>query len=82
MYQRFKLQQIDRRLAEFDFRYNNRSGLGVEDTERVAKIAKERRVNCCIVGRPPRPRRQNGGLVMRRRLDIGPVDLGDRKGRP
>jgi hypothetical protein len=40
IYQRSKLQKIDRRLAEFDFRYNNRSGLGVEDTERVAKIAK------------------------------------------
>jgi hypothetical protein len=40
IYQRSKLQKIDRRLAKFDFRYNNRSGLGVEDTERVAKIAK------------------------------------------
>jgi transposase-like protein len=30
---------LHRYLAEFDFRYNNRSGLGVEDTERVAKIA-------------------------------------------
>jgi hypothetical protein len=24
--------------AEFDFRYNNRSKLGIEDTERAAKI--------------------------------------------
>jgi transposase-like protein len=31
---------LHRYLAEFDFRYNNRSKLGVEDTERVAKIAK------------------------------------------
>lgn len=30
---------LHRYLAEFDFRYNNRSKLGVEDTERVAKIA-------------------------------------------
>jgi ISXO2-like transposase domain len=32
-------QHLDRYLAEFDFRYNNRSGLGVEDAERVTKIA-------------------------------------------
>jgi transposase-like protein len=32
-------QHLHRYLAEFDFRYNNRSGLGVEDTERVSKIA-------------------------------------------
>jgi transposase-like protein len=31
---------LHRYLREFDFRYNNRSGLGIEDTERVAKIAK------------------------------------------
>ena len=31
---------LHRYLAEFDFRYNNRSKLGVKDTERVAKIAK------------------------------------------
>jgi hypothetical protein len=30
---------LHRYLAEFDFRYNNRSGLGIEDTERVRKIA-------------------------------------------
>jgi len=29
---------LHRYLAEFDFRYNNRSSLGVEDTERAAKI--------------------------------------------
>ena len=28
-------------LAKFDFRYNNRSGLGVEDTERASKIIKQ-----------------------------------------
>jgi transposase-like protein len=32
-------QHLHRYLAEFDFRYNNRSGLGVEDKERVTKIA-------------------------------------------
>ena len=30
---------LHRYLAEFDFRYNNRSRLGVEDVERVQKIA-------------------------------------------
>jgi hypothetical protein len=28
---------LHRYLREFDFRYNNRSGLGVEDTERAAR---------------------------------------------
>lgn len=32
-------QHLHRYLAEFDFRYNNRSGLGTEDKERVTKIA-------------------------------------------
>ncbi|MEX2166835.1 MAG: IS1595 family transposase [Methyloceanibacter sp.] len=32
---------LHRYLAEFDFRYNNRSGLGVEDTERASKIIKQ-----------------------------------------
>jgi transposase-like protein len=32
-------QHLHRYLAEFDFRYNNRSKLGIEDTERVARIA-------------------------------------------
>ena len=31
---------LPRYLAEFDFRYNNRSALGVEDTERVEMIIK------------------------------------------
>jgi hypothetical protein len=29
---------LHRYLAEFDFRYNNRSGLGIEDAERADKI--------------------------------------------
>jgi transposase-like protein len=33
-------QHLYRYLAEFDFRYNNRSGLGVEDGERAAKALK------------------------------------------
>ncbi|MGH6837301.1 MAG: IS1595 family transposase [Methylocella sp.] len=32
-------QHLHRYLGEFDFRYNNRSGLGIEDKERVTKIA-------------------------------------------
>jgi transposase-like protein len=31
---------LHRYLAEFDFRYNNRTGLGVEDTERAARALK------------------------------------------
>jgi len=33
-------QHLHRYLAEFDFRYNNRSGLGVEDIERAQRILK------------------------------------------
>jgi hypothetical protein len=32
-------QHLHRYLAEFDFHYNSRSGLGIEDAERVSKIA-------------------------------------------
>jgi len=38
VYQHCSEAHLHRYLAEFDFRYNNRSGLGVEDTERAAKI--------------------------------------------
>ena len=31
-------QHLHRYLAEFDFRYSNRSALGVEDTERTDKL--------------------------------------------
>jgi hypothetical protein len=33
-------QHLHRYLTEFDFRYNNRSGLGVEDVERAARTLK------------------------------------------
>jgi hypothetical protein len=36
-YQHCKEKHLHRYLAEFDFRYNNRSALGVEDKERTAK---------------------------------------------
>ncbi len=43
-YGRVTVNQIEiracHRKSEFDFRYNNRSKLGVEDAERVAKIVK------------------------------------------
>jgi transposase-like protein len=38
VYQHCGEAHLDRYVAEFDFRYNNRSGLGVEDTECAAKI--------------------------------------------
>jgi hypothetical protein len=34
---------LHRYLAEFDFRYSNPSGLGVEDTERAALIVQQAR---------------------------------------
>ena len=36
-YQHCKEKHLHRYLAEFDFRYNNRSALGVEDKERATK---------------------------------------------
>jgi transposase-like protein len=39
-YQHCNEKHLHRYLAEFDFRYNNRTALGVSDAQRVAKIAK------------------------------------------
>ncbi|ODR98397.1 transposase [Methyloceanibacter methanicus] len=41
VYQHCGEAHLHRYVAEFDFRYNNRSGLGVEDTERTAKIIEQ-----------------------------------------
>ena len=40
VYQHCSEKHLHRYLAEFDFRYNNRAALKVDDAERVAKIAK------------------------------------------
>ncbi len=40
VYQHCDEKHLHRYLAEFDFRFNNRTALGVTDSERVAKIAK------------------------------------------
>jgi len=37
-YHHVSQQHLKRYLGEFDFRYNERSGLGVEDNERADKI--------------------------------------------
>jgi transposase-like protein len=39
-YQHCAEKHLHRYLAEFDFRYNNRKGLGVEDAERAARMVK------------------------------------------
>ena len=39
VYQHCGEKHLHRYLAEFDFRYSNRSALGVEDQERVSRIA-------------------------------------------
>jgi transposase-like protein len=39
VYQHCSEKHLHRYLAEFDFRYSNRSAIGVEDVERVTKIA-------------------------------------------
>ena len=41
VYQHCGEAHLHRYVAEFDFRYNNRSGLGVEDTERAGKIIQQ-----------------------------------------
>jgi len=38
IYQHCKKKHLHRYLAEFDFRYNNRSALGFEDPERAEKL--------------------------------------------
>ena len=38
VYQHCGESHLQRYVAEFDFRYNNRTALGVEDTERASKI--------------------------------------------
>jgi len=40
VYQHCKEKHLHRYLAEFDFRYSNRSALGVEDKERAEKLVK------------------------------------------
>jgi hypothetical protein len=40
VYQHCAEKHLHRYLAEFDFRYNNRTALGMDDVTRVAKIAK------------------------------------------
>jgi transposase-like protein len=40
VYQHCKEKHLHRYLSEFDFRYSNRSALGVEDMERAEKLAK------------------------------------------
>jgi hypothetical protein len=40
IYQHCSEQHLHRYVAEFDFRYNNRSKLGVEDAERTANVLK------------------------------------------
>ncbi len=41
IYQHCAEAHLHRYLAEFDFRYNNRSALGVEDTERTTKLIQQ-----------------------------------------
>ena len=40
VYQHCAEKHLHRYLAEFDFRYNNRSALGVNDGERAEQLAK------------------------------------------
>jgi hypothetical protein len=53
-YQHCAEKHLHRYLAEFDFRHNNRTALGVDDSERAVKLAKG------IVGKRLTYRRPNG----------------------
>jgi len=60
-YQHMSQKHLARYLAEFDFRYNNRKGLGIEDVERadnIVKAAPGKRLTYRI------PRKRNGKAVV------------------
>ena len=52
VYQHCGEKHLHRYLAEFDFRYSNRSALGVEDQERVAKIVEGAKGKRLVYRRP------------------------------
>ena len=66
-------QHLDRYLAEFDFRYNNRSGLGVEDNERSEKAIRARLESGCSIKNLVRPRtpKQEARTFLRWRSKLG-----------
>ncbi len=57
VYQHCSEKHLHRYLREFDFRYSNRSALGVEDKERVSRIA------AGISGKRLTYRRSNEALI-------------------
>ena len=70
-YQHCKEKHLHRYLAEFDFRYNNRSALGVEDEERARKASLAPRVSASpieqLVSSDPKQEKSR----TRRRSDLG-----------
>ena len=52
VYQHCGEKHLHRYLAEFDFRYSNRSALGIEDAVRVAKIVEGARASGWMYRRP------------------------------
>jgi len=53
VYQHCSEKHLHRYLAEFDFRYNNRTALGIEDVERAMKApsgAKGKRLTYTVAG--------------------------------
>jgi len=58
VYQHCGEQHLHRYLSEFDFRYSNRSKLGVEDTERAGLAAKGARGKRLTYRSPRNPRAQ------------------------
>src|SRR5271170_4380503 len=61
VYQHCGEQHLHRYLSEFDFRYSNRSALGVEDTERATLAAKGARGKRLTYRSPRNPRTQQAG---------------------
>ena len=55
-YHHVSQQHLKRYLAEFDFRYNERSSLGVSDDERAVKASRASKASALPIGGHTRPR--------------------------
>ena len=63
VYQHVSPTHLKRYVGEFDFRYNNRIGLGIDDMARTEKCAKARSANGSRIKElvsSPRPKRPSG----------------------
>ena len=68
-------KRLHRYLAEFDFRYNNRIALGVDDIGRVSRIVKAAEGKRLTYRRPDRAPawRQSRGMLLQAREAVTPL---------